>query len=193
MADHPRPLESEIVEAQRDLCALPDPEQLELIRDQVPGRDAATAVAVVERRGRGRPTGARNKRNTKFRDQILGLGPHPALALQRAYSTPVEALAATLGCSRLEAYQLQVRAAAELLPYIEGKMPVQLDIRQAHDVVLIMGGAPGVGGDQLEAIAREVGGAGEDEIDWGSATFEELPEAVRNGEPLRDSPAASGD
>jgi hypothetical protein len=192
MADHPRPLESEIEAAQRDLCALADPLQLELIRDKVPGRDPGTAVAVIERRGRGRPPGARNKRSVKFRDQILSMGQHPALALQRAYSTPVDVLAAQLGCSRLEAAQLAIRAASELLPYVESKQPVAVDLRQQHDVVLIMGGVPGALGADLEAIAHEVN---DDEapIDWGTATFEELPEAVQKGEPLRDGSTGDDD
>lgn len=155
MADHPKPLDGELSEA-RDLALLADPEQLELIRDQVPNRDAGVAVQVAERRGRGRPPGSRNKRNAKFRDQILALGPHPAIALQRAYSTPVETLAAALGCTKLEAAQLGIRAAVELLPYIEGKQPVTVDLRQQHDVVLIMGGAPGVTGEVLEGIAHQV-------------------------------------
>jgi hypothetical protein len=57
-------------------------------------------------------------------------GVHPALALARAYSTPVELLAAQLDCSKLEAFQCQMRAAAEVLPYVEGKQPVQVDVRQ---------------------------------------------------------------
>lgn len=172
MADHPSPIEGELEQA-RDLALLPDPEQLELIRDTVPARDAGTAVAVAERRGRGRPPGALNKRNAKFRDQILALGPHPALALQRAYSTPVEVLAAQLGCTRLEAAQLGIRAAAELLPYVEGKQPVTVDLRQQHDVVMIMAGAPGVGGAELQAIADHVNDA-DGAIDWETAEFEEL-------------------
>ena len=172
MADHPGPIEGEL-EAARDLALLPDPEQLELIRDAVPGRDAGTAVKIAGRRGRGRPPGALNKRNAKFRDQILALGPHPALALQRAYSTPVDTLAAQLGCSLLEAAQLGIRAAAELLPYVEGKQPVTVDLRQQHDVVMIMAGAPGVGGAELQAIADNVNAA-EGAIDWETAEFEEI-------------------
>lgn len=172
MGDHPSPIEGEL-EAARDLALLADPEQLELIRDAVPGRDAGTAVKVAERRGRGRPAGAMNKRNAKFRDQILALGPHPALALQRAYSTPVETLAAQLGCSKLEAAQLGIRAAAELLPYIEGKQPVTVDLRQQHDVVMIMAGAPGVGAAQMQAIADQVNAA-EGEMDWETAEFEDV-------------------
>ena len=185
MGEHPGPLDSEIA-AERDLTALPDPIQLDLIRDQVPGRDAATAVAVMERKGRGRPPGARNKQTAKFRDQILRMGPHPALVMQRAASMPVEALAATLGCTKLEAFNVQMRAAAELMPYIERKQPMEIDLRQEHDLVLIMGGVPGARDADLEAIAREVNDEAEP-IDWGTVEFEALPDAVRNGEPLRDS------
>ena len=181
MPDHPSPLEEELDQA-RDLVALDDPEQLELLRDQLPGRDAGTAVAVSRSRGRGRPPGALNKRNAKFRDQILALGPHPALALQRAYSTPVETLAAQLECSKLEAAQLAIRAASELLPYVEGKQPVTVDLRQQHDVVLIMGGAPGVQGEELERIADQVNEAEESGLDWESAEFEELPSGTESGD-----------
>lgn len=170
MADHPSPLSDEL-DDERDLALLADPEQLELMRDQVPGRDARTAIVAAEARGRGRPAGSRNRRNAKFREQILALGPHPAIALQRAYSTPVETLAAQLGCTKLEAATLGIRAAVELLPYIEGKQPVTVDLREKHDVVLIMAGTPGVGAEQLEAIADQVGGV-DDEIDWGGVTIE---------------------
>lgn len=170
MADHPSPLAGDL-DGARDLALLADPEQLELIRDQVPGRSPGLAVAVAERRGRGRPAGSVNKRNAKFRDQILALGPHPAIALQRAYSTPVDVLAAQLECTRLEAATLAIRAATELLPYIEGKQPVTVDLRERHDVVLLMAGAPGVGAAELEQLADQVNGADEP-IDWGGVTIE---------------------
>jgi RNA 3'-terminal phosphate cyclase len=192
MADTPGPIEGELAEA-RDLVLLAEPEQLALLQDEQAGRSAGAAVIEAERRGRGRPTGARNKRNAKFRDQILALGPHPAIALQRAYSTPVDLLAAQLGCSRLEAAQLGIRAAAELLPYVEGKQPVTVDLRQRHDVVMIMAGGAGVGGEQLDAIAEAVNLA-DDElggIDWGSATIEDLPSL--SGEPQEDVRSGEAD
>ena len=170
MADQPKPLEGELIQG-RDLALIPDGEQLELIRDQVPDRDAGAAVKVLRTRGRGRPPGSMNRRNAKFRDQILALGPHPAVALQRAYSMPVEALAAELECSKLEAFQVGVRAAAELLPYIEGKQPVTVDIREKHDVVLVFAGNGSVGGEQIDAIASQVNEHGVDAIDWGSASI----------------------
>lgn len=168
MADQPPSVvDAELAEA-RDLVLLADPEQLELLRDEL-GRTggAAEAIAEHERRGRGRPRGSLNRRNQKFRDQILALYPHPAEALARAYSTPVDTLAAQLGCTKAEAAAIGVRAAAELLPYIEGKAPISVDVRRRNDVVLIMPGA-GVTGEELEAIAAAVDDA--EEIDWSSAS-----------------------
>jgi hypothetical protein len=189
MAEHPSPVVQE-VEQLRDLCLLPDAEQLELIRDAVPGRDAAAAVQIEEKRGRGRPPGSLNKRNAKFRDQIIALGGHPALALVRAYSTPVEALAAKLGCTKLEAAQLGVRAAAELLPYVEGKQPVQVEISRRSDVVLVMAGG-GVSGETVDAIAEEVNDASDSGIDWELAEIGDVLPSL-SGEPLRDVSQSTG-
>jgi hypothetical protein len=190
MADHPSPVAGELTAA-RDLALLADPEQLELIRDQVPNRDAATAVQVAERRGRGRPPGALNKRNAKFRDQLLALAPHPALALARAYSTPVDVLAAQLGCTRLEAAQLGIRAAAEVLPYVEGKQPISVAVHQRADVVMIMAGAPGVSGEQLEAIAHDVNAGAAGGIDWSTVELEDLTSF--EGSPSQDVSLEPGD
>lgn len=185
MPDHPSPVAAELNEA-RDLCALPDAEQLELIRDEVPHRDAGTAVAVMERRGRGRPPGALNRRNAKFREQILAMsnGVHPALVLARAYSMPVDALAAVLGCSKLEAYQCQQRAAVEVLPYLESKQPVDVNLTRRADVVLIMPSG-GIDGAQLDRIADEASEGMADGVDWESAEIiDVLPSFM--GEPMQD-------
>jgi hypothetical protein len=190
MADHPAPLAAELAE-QRDSCLLADPIQLELIRDQVPNRDAGTAIAVAERRGRGRPPGALNRRNVKFREQILALAPHPALALARAYSTPVATLAAELNCTLLEAAQLGIRAAAELLPYVESKQPVDVNMTRRNDVVLIMPGAGAVSGETIDAIAEEVELGLVEGVDWSTAEILEVLPSL-SGEPARDVSPAPG-
>lgn len=169
MADHPSPVAGELSEA-RDLCALPDPFQLDLLRDAVPGRDAATAVALAERQGPGRRPGSLNKRNAKFREQLLGMcgGQHPAMVLARTTTTPVDQLAAILKCSRAEAFGFQQRAAAELLPYLESKQPVAVEISRRADVVLIMPAGSSTP-EQLDAIADEAGQGMAEGTDWASA------------------------
>lgn len=185
MADHPSPVASELSEA-RDLCALPDPLQLELIRDETPGRDPGTAVAIAERRGRGRPPGALNRRNQKFREQLLGMcgGQHPAMVLARATITPVEQLTATLQCTRAEAYGFQQRAAAELLPYLESKQPVDVNVSRRADVVLVMAGG-GASEAELQRIADEAGQGMAEGIDWETAEIIDVLPSL-SGEPKQD-------
>lgn len=164
MADQPPSVvDAELAQA-RDLVLLADPEQLNLLTEEQ--GSAGAAVIEHERRGRGRPKGALNRRNSKFRDQLLAIYPHPAEALARAYSTPVEQLAAQLGCTKHEAAALGIRAAAELLPYIEGKAPISVDVRRRNDVVLIMPGQ-GVDEAELDAIRAAIDDAAE--IDWATA------------------------
>ena len=98
------------------------------------------------RRGPGRPRGAMNKRTAKVRDYLLSRYVHPAEALAQAYSRPVDVLAVELGCSKLEAFQAQMRAAAELLPYIESKMPVAVSGDIRGQVVMTIGGLTGAEG-----------------------------------------------
>jgi hypothetical protein len=164
MADQPPSVVDAEILAARDTLMLPDAEQLELIRDETPGRDAAAAVAV--HRKRGRPPNARNRRNQKFRDFVLSQHSHPGIALARIYDRPVELLAAELECKKVEAAAIQARAAAELLPYIEGKAPISVEMRRRNDVVLIMPGS-GMAEAELTAIASRVNDA--EEIDWDTA------------------------
>ena len=167
MADQPpSTVDAEIQGAVRDLAMLPDAEQLELIRDELADRSPAAAVIEHRRRGRGRPPGALNRRNQKFREFVLSQHSHPGLALARIYDRPTELLAAELGSTLYEAAKLQKDAAAELLPYIEGKAPISVDIRRRNDVVLIMPGA-GMAEAEIEALASAVDDA--EEIDWSTA------------------------
>jgi hypothetical protein len=164
MADQPpSALDGEIVQA-RDLSLLADPEQLDLLTEEL--GSAHAAARELEKRGRGRPPGALNRRNAKFRDQILALYPHPAIALARAYSTPVHELAAQLECTKKEAAEIGMRAAAELLPYLEGKAPISVDLKRRNDVVLIMPGA-GTSEEEIEAIRASIDEA--EAIDWSTA------------------------
>ena len=128
-----------------------DAEQLELIRDEQPGRDAGAAVQAA-RRG-GRAPGVPNKRTAEMRAYLLRRYPHPLEALAQLYSRPVEVLAAELGCTLLEAATLAVKAAAEVAPFVEGKMPIAIDLTARSDLTLIIPGlnAP-VGG--VEDVAR---------------------------------------
>lgn len=181
MADQPPSVvHGEIVAAQQDNLMLPHVEQLDLL----PGDLADPAAKVREYRGRGRPPGATNIANRKFRGFVLSQHSHPGLALARVYDRPTELLAAELGCKMHEAAMIQVRAAAELLPYIEGKAPISVDVRRRSDVVLIMPGA-GTSDEELAAITTAVNEA--EEIDWASAEAGDVLRITSfSGGPLKD-------
>ena len=118
------------------LLPLADAEQLALAIDA--GLDRVQAVQ--QARKVGRPKGAIGKGRADFRRYFLSKYAHPADALGQTITRPVDVLAAELGCTKLEAMQLQQRAAAELLPYLEGKMPVTIDMTARSDVHLVVPG-----------------------------------------------------
>jgi hypothetical protein len=104
--------------------------------------------AVREHRRRsgagGRKIGARNKRTAEFRRFLLNQGGHPGVFLQRVQDRPTELLAAELGCSKEKALDKQIRAASELLPYVEGKMPVNVNVAVRGDFSLVAGAGTGL-------------------------------------------------
>lgn len=129
------------------LLPLLDAGQVEAGRAAIADRDPAGAVRELRRSGR--PVGAVNKRTATWRDYFLTQCTHPLMVLGHTFSRPVEVLAAELGCSKLEAYQVQMRAAAEALPYIESKMPVAVDVSNHRRISLVIEGLGEVvdGGD----------------------------------------------
>jgi hypothetical protein len=79
-----------------------------------------------------------------MRDFLLAQFTHPLVVLAQTYSRPVETLAAELGCSHLEAFQLQVKAAVELAPYVESRMPVAVNVDARGTIALTIHGLDGV-------------------------------------------------
>lgn len=119
---------------------LPDAAEVLAIRE-AEGCDMVQAVQRWrDRGGRGRKPGAKNRRTGDFAKLLAAHAPHPGLALARIYARPTELLAAELGCKKLEAAHLQVRAASELLPYVEGKKPVDVNVNTNGHMTLILGG-----------------------------------------------------
>lgn len=132
---------------QLDLLGVPDPEDIVMAREAL-GRQAGPVAVLQEARRRGRPKGVRNRRTDDFRKYILGFGQHPAITLMQIQNTPSEVLVErsaamdppkrrmTIG----DAEQLRVRCAESLLPYIEGKQPVRVDMSFSGVADLIIEG-----------------------------------------------------
>lgn len=117
--------------------------------DLLPLEARARHQALQQPRRAGRPPGAINRSTKAWREFLLAKHRSPLEVLAETYSRPVQDLAAELGCTKLEAFQLQQRAAAELAPYLHGKMPIEVEINANGVVQLVLetplGGAMPVG------------------------------------------------
>ncbi|WFS02205.1 hypothetical protein [Rhizobium tumorigenes] len=138
-----------------------EPEQQSLLLDDLddqcifkgPVKHVAEQLA-DHRRGRGRPAGSTNKANQRFRDVVMRMGyRHPGLNLAAlANADPAElseqlshveadkhGVKWNVGCTRLEAMQLILKANAELLPYFESKAPTEVHVDKTLRGVMIIG------------------------------------------------------
>lgn len=147
---------------QLDLLGVPDPEDIVMARETL-GREVGPVAVLQEARRRGRPKGVRNRRTDDFRKFILGFGQHPAVTLMQIQSTPAEVLVErsaamdppkrrmTIG----DAEQLRVRCAESLLPYIEGKQPVRVDMSFSGVADLIIEGVTHSSDEMADILEAE--------------------------------------
>lgn len=101
----------------------------------------------------GRPAGSRNKRTEEWVAYLLGRYRSPLVMLAETYSRTTASLAAELQCKKSEAFDIQVKAATALAPYLHQKLPqaVEVDITKNEVVLHIdMNGAMQTGADALE-------------------------------------------
>lgn len=141
-----------------------DGDQLDLLHDESlplfagPVRHVAKTLEAA--RGRGRPTGSKNKANQLFRDTLMKMGyRHPGLNLAALANADPIRLAAELSapyrpkkgphagelveasCTPFDAMELIRKANAELLPYFESKRPTEVKVDSRQLGVFIMAGA----------------------------------------------------
>ena len=79
---------------------------------------------VREKRGPGRPPGARNKRTESLAAQVERLFGNPVLRAAALATMPIDEMVQQLGINALEAVQEQRLWLAMLLPYVAARMPV---------------------------------------------------------------------
>jgi len=107
------------------------PTQLPLLPAQeillLPEDPALRRQEILSPRGRGRPPGSRNRSTEAWRQYLLHQYESPLVGLAEIYSRPVADLAAELGCSKAEAFRMQMVAMKELAPYMHGKMPLEIE------------------------------------------------------------------
>jgi hypothetical protein len=145
-------------------------EQLPLLPAALAEATAAEAAGEVARRGPGRPPGARNRRTDEWVDYLLGRYRSPLVVLAETYSRPVEVLAAELGCTREDAFKIQIEAASRLAPYLHQKQPLAVNVNAQGVVQLVIetaamrGQISGADGEfTIEAEIVENQGVGDDD------------------------------
>lgn len=130
------------------------PDAAEIVQLQIAnGGDLHRAIAEHRRmKGEGgRKAGSKNRQNRAFQEYLLQFGPQPGVTQMRFLGRSAEQLAAELGCSKLEAAQLQIRCDDNLLPYFASKMPVAVAHRFEGDVTInfFEGAAGAIDGGEL--------------------------------------------
>jgi len=109
---------------------------------------AARAVSEV-RRGRGRPKGAANVRNTRVFDYLEALGHRdPLVTLSLIQTADTRELARLVGMKAADALRIQVQAAKEMLPYKYARKPQELNVNEQRAHIFLTGTLDASGVDE---------------------------------------------
>lgn len=157
MPDRPDGIEGMVGEALSTALAPSQPELFE----NFDGPEGA-ALPAGSRPRPGRPRGAINKRHEQLRAWWLARFPHPLEALGAMVSMKAVDLAKELDCKPIDALDLQRKALADVLPYVESKQPVELDAGEGAVIPVIVfrdRGAPvnvtATGGSRLSILDHQ--------------------------------------
>jgi hypothetical protein len=119
-----------------------DAEQLDLIPvSPTIGGEAGAAVAAL--RKAGRPPGARNRSTEEWRRHLLSKYTSPLEVLVATAASNAEDLAQDLHCTRAAAQAMRIQAASAALPYLHGKLPIEVNARGVTALVIIREGEDG--------------------------------------------------
>lgn len=136
--------------------------------------DHAAVTKLARTRKRGRPQGSRNRRTDDFERYILGFGQHPAITLMQIQSTAPEVLMEASKRRKVHSFQkdgtpnvviehmtyeaaqsLRIRCADIMLPYIEGKKPLKVDMSFSGVADLIIEGVTHSAGEINDIVEAE--------------------------------------
>lgn len=132
-------------------------EQLELGAEPLPDLLGMRQVVGADRRGPGRPAGARNKRTEAWTDYLLSRYSSPLEGLLQLATMGVEDLVTAIGCTRLEALQEKRQAMIAALPYLHQRQAIAVDLTKRSVVHLTINEAPDAEfGDQVALTATVI-------------------------------------
>lgn len=98
--------------------------------------------------GRGRPKGSKSRTTQQLIKLISETGRHPVLAMAEIVSTPIDAIARTLSCTKLEAAEYHRKVMSDLAPYVAQRLPQAVQISGANAGMLMIN----LGGNMDEAL-----------------------------------------
>lgn len=155
-------------EQQLSLLDPVSPEEMAIAQEELGPKAGSLAVLQHARSTRrGRKKGSRNRRTEDFRKYILKFGRHPAQTLMEIQNTPPEVLVERSRMLDAPKQQLTYgaalahieRAAEALMPFIESKQPVAVELSADGDFNLLI---PGI---NIDAADAERAAAGEFVLD----------------------------
>jgi hypothetical protein len=127
-----------------------EPEQLGLLEEG----DQAAVPAIGGRIGR--PPGARNRRTAELAELLKRRhGRGPLELLFERMMAPVAELAAQLKADPWDVWREQNRLAEAVLPYVEQKMPIDVDVKQQREVTVHLVAPAGMEGEIPVALTIE--------------------------------------
>lgn len=106
--------------------------------------------------GPGRPRGSTNRTTRDLVKLITAHGKHPLLAMAEIVSTPIDAIAKTLSCSKLEAAEYHRKVMSDLAPYVAQRLPLAVQMQGANAGVLIINTGGPIGEQQLAGLDMRV-------------------------------------
>lgn len=147
---------AELAENRRDQAEDAEAAQLGLFAgESVFGRIRMPGGETV-RSGPGRPRGSTNRSTRDLVKLIEAIGKNPIMAMAEIVATPIDVIAATLGCKKVEAAEYHRKVMSDLAPYVAQKLPTAVQVQGANaGLLMINTGAP-LDQAALQAIAREI-------------------------------------
>jgi hypothetical protein len=115
-----------------------DAEQLGLFSGSSVFGQLKDADGVRKASGPGRPRGSTNRTTRDLVKLITSKGKHPLLAMAEIVATPIDVIAATLGCKKIEAAEYHRKVMSDLAPYVAQRLPLAVQVQGANAGVLII-------------------------------------------------------
>jgi hypothetical protein len=164
-------MQDEAGSARSDFSYMPDPEQLDLLRDDHGNLPKDALRRVRAAKGRGRPKGAKNRKSQQLAKYFIEKYGDPLDALGEIINTPIDLIYEQMVLAQggefknkrvtgRDALEFRQRAIMDVMPYIHGKQPIAIDVNGKADAVIFIPGlnAPdGFTKNQLQQAVEALG------------------------------------